>query len=90
MEVPPSSETQGAWQKIPARPQPAYVDRDIYVCTRLKPKKVWDICIDDDDDQKQFRASSSIAHADTYDHMGAYRGAQKWKIVEWNHGGIWK
>ena len=67
-----------------------HVDRDIYVCTRLKPKKVWDICIDDDDDQKQFRASSSIAHADTYDHMGACRGAQKWKIVEWNHGGIWK
>ena len=67
-----------------------HVDRDIYVCTRLKPKKVWDICIDNDDDQKQFRGISSTAHADTYDHMGACRGAQKWKIVEWNHGGIWK
>jgi hypothetical protein len=67
-----------------------HVDGDIYVCTRLKPKKVWDICIDNDDDQKQFRGISSTAHADTYDHMGACRGAQKWKIVEWNHGGIWK
>jgi hypothetical protein len=73
-----------------------HIDRDIYVCARLKPKKMWDICLDDVDDQKQFGRGIhggifSKCRNNRYDTFGPTNSSvKKWKIVEWNHSGIWK
>lgn len=72
-----------------------HIDRDIYVCARLKPKKMWDICLDDVDDQKQFGRGLhggifNKCRNSSYDIFGPTSSVKKWKIIEWSHSGIWK
>ncbi len=55
------------------------------------------LLLNDEDDQSQFSGRGlygGIFHKSrsntTYDSFGATKGVKKWKIVEWNHSGIWK